>query len=67
VTPARPLDRRRTRAGALLEQGIAVAVNLHRHGNLIAWAKERGLFLRADRATAWGTRSSWAWTATARR
>jgi hypothetical protein len=24
------------------------------HGNLIAWAKERGLFVRVDRATPWG-------------
>jgi hypothetical protein len=39
---------------ALLEQGVAVAVNLRRHGNLIAWAKERGLFVRVDRATPWG-------------
>jgi hypothetical protein len=39
---------------ALLEQGIAVAVNMRRHGNLIAWAKERGLFVRVDRATPWG-------------
>ena len=38
---------------ALLEQGIAVAVNLRRHGNLIAWAKECGLFVRVDRATPW--------------
>jgi hypothetical protein len=39
---------------ALLEQGVAVAVNLRRHGNRIAWAKERGLFVRVDRATPWG-------------
>jgi hypothetical protein len=39
---------------ALLEQGVAVAVNMRRHGNLIAWAKERGLFVRVDRATPWG-------------
>jgi len=39
---------------ALLEQGVAVAVNLHRHGNLIAWARERGLFVRVDRTTPWG-------------
>ena len=39
---------------ALLEQGVAVAVNLRRHGNLIAWAKERGLFVRVDRAASWG-------------
>jgi hypothetical protein len=38
----------------LLEQGIAVAVNMRRHGNLIAWAKGRGLFVRVDRATPWG-------------
>jgi hypothetical protein len=36
---------------ALLEQGVAVPVNLRHHGNLIAWAKERGLFVRVDRAT----------------
>jgi hypothetical protein len=35
------------------EQGVAVAVNLRRHRNLIAWAKERGLFVRVDRATPW--------------
>ncbi len=40
---------------ALLEQGVAVAVNLRKHHNLIAWAKERGLFVRVDRATAWGS------------
>jgi hypothetical protein len=39
---------------ALLERGVAVAVNLRRHGNLVAWAKERGLFVRVDRATPWG-------------
>jgi len=27
---------------ALLERGVAVAVSLRRHGNLIAWANERG-------------------------
>jgi hypothetical protein len=31
-----------------------VAVNLRRHRNLIAWAKERGPFVRVDRATPWG-------------
>ncbi len=40
----------------LLEQGAAVAVNLRRHGNLITWARERGLFVRVDRATPWGNR-----------
>jgi len=39
---------------ALLGQGLAAAVNMRRHGNLIAWAKERGLFVRVNRATAWG-------------
>jgi hypothetical protein len=39
---------------ALLERGAAVAVNLRRHGYLIACAKERGLFVRVDRATPWG-------------
>ncbi len=39
---------------ALLEQGIAGAVNLRRHGNLIAWARERRPFVRVDRATPWG-------------
>jgi flagellar biosynthesis GTPase FlhF len=39
---------------ALLEQGVAVALNLRRHGTLIAWAKGRGLFVRVDRATPWG-------------
>jgi hypothetical protein len=28
---------------ALLEQVIALAVNKRRHGNLIAWARERAL------------------------
>ena len=46
---AEELERR-----AQLEQGIAVAVNMRRHGNLIAWARERGLFARVDRATLWG-------------
>ena len=31
-----------------------MAVNLRKHHNLIAWAKERGLFVRVDRATPWG-------------
>ena len=31
-----------------------MAVNLRRHRHLIAWAKERGLFVRVDRATPWG-------------
>ncbi len=35
---------------ALLEQGVAVAIHLRRHHNLIAWAKERGPFVRVDRA-----------------
>jgi hypothetical protein len=39
---------------ALLEQGVAVAVNMRRHRDLIAWAKERGLVVRVDRATPWG-------------
>jgi hypothetical protein len=39
---------------ALLEQGIAVAVNMRHHRDLIAWAKERDLFVRVDRATPWG-------------
>jgi hypothetical protein len=39
---------------ALLEQGIAVAVNMRRHGNLIAWARERRLFVRLDHSTPWG-------------
>jgi hypothetical protein len=39
---------------ALLERGIVVAVNMRRHRDLIAWAKERGLFVRVDRATPWG-------------
>jgi hypothetical protein len=51
--PARwTADERERRA--LLEQGVAVAVNMRRHGNLIAWAKERRLFARVDRATPWG-------------
>jgi hypothetical protein len=29
------------------------AVNMHRHGNLIAWTRESGLFVRVDRATPW--------------
>lgn len=39
---------------ALLEQGFAAAENMRSHGGLIAWAKERGLFVRVDRATPWG-------------
>jgi hypothetical protein len=39
---------------ALLEQRVAVAVNLRRHDNLIAWARERALLVRMDRATPWG-------------
>jgi hypothetical protein len=46
---AEELERR-----ALLERGLAVAVNLRRHSHLIAWAKERGIFVRVDRATPWG-------------
>jgi hypothetical protein len=29
-------------------------VNMRRHRDLIAWAKERGLFVCVDRATPWG-------------
>jgi hypothetical protein len=54
-TAAHAVDHRRARAARLLEQGVAVAVNLRRHGNLMAWAKERGLFVRVDRATPWGS------------
>jgi hypothetical protein len=50
VTPARRTDDEFVRR-ALLEQGVAVAVNLRHHGKLIAWAKERGLFVRVDRDT----------------
>jgi hypothetical protein len=32
-----------------------VAVNLRRHPNLIPWAKQRGVFVCADRDTQWGT------------
>ena len=39
---------------ALLERGVAVAVNLRKHHSLIAWAKKRDLFVRVDRATPWG-------------
>jgi hypothetical protein len=39
---------------ALLEQDVAVAANMRIHDNLIAWAKERGLFVRVDRTTSWG-------------
>ena len=39
---------------AQLELGLAVAVNMRRHGNLIAWAQHNGLFVRVDRATPWG-------------
>ena len=38
---------------ALLEQGMAVAVNMRRHRDLVAWAKELDLFVRVDRATPW--------------
>ena len=31
-----------------------MAVNMRRHDKLIAWAKERGLFVRVGRATPWG-------------
>jgi hypothetical protein len=54
VTPPTPRAADELARRALLEQGVAVSVNLRRHGNLIAWAKERGLFVRVDRATPWG-------------
>ena len=54
MTPPAPWTPDELARRALLEQGVAVAVNLRRHGNLIAWAKERGLFVRVDRATPWG-------------
>ena len=38
----------------IVERGLALAVNMRRHGSLIAWAKERHLFVRVDRATPWG-------------
>ena len=54
MTPPAPWTPDELARRALLEQGVAVAVNLRRHRNLIAWARERGLFMRVDRATPWG-------------
>jgi hypothetical protein len=54
VTPVKSWSAEEREKRALLEQGIAVAVNMRRHGALVAWAKERGLFVRVDRATHWG-------------
>ena len=54
MTSAAPWTADELARRALLEQGVAVAVNLRRHGNLIPWARERGLFVRVDRATPWG-------------
>ena len=39
---------------AQLEAGLAVPVNLSTDRELIAWAKERGLFVRVDRRSIWG-------------
>ena len=54
MTPAARWSADELARRALLKQGVAVAVHLRRHHALIAWAKERGLFLRVDRATPWG-------------
>jgi Domain of unknown function (DUF4326) len=54
VTPAARQSAEEREKRALPEQGRAVAVNVRRHGDLIAWAKERGLSVRVDRATPWG-------------
>jgi hypothetical protein len=54
VRPAESWSAEEREKRALLERGVAVVVNMRRHGNLIAWAKERGLFVRVDRATPWG-------------
>jgi hypothetical protein len=54
VTPPAPWTTDELARRPLLEQGVAMAVNLRRHHNLIAWAKQRGLFVRVDRATPWG-------------
>jgi hypothetical protein len=39
---------------AQLRTGRTVVANLHRHGNLIAWAQAEGLYERIDRTTRWG-------------
>src|SRR5262245_61289141 len=46
VADHHPLVPRRARAARPAGAALAAAVNLRRHGNLIAWAKERGLFVR---------------------
>jgi hypothetical protein len=53
VSPSTPGPPKGREKRALLEQGVAVAVNMRRHPNLIAWANERGLFVRVERATPW--------------
>ena len=54
MTPPAPWIADELARRALLEQGVAVAVNLRRDHALIAWARDRGLFVRVDRATPWG-------------
>lgn len=36
------------------QSGETVVVNQHRHGDLIAWADDAGLFVRVDRKSKWG-------------
>jgi hypothetical protein len=54
MRPVRRWSAEERKKRALLERGIAVAVNIRRHGDLIAWAKQGGLFVRVDRATPLG-------------
>ena len=48
------MTRREERIRKQLEAGLAVPVNLSTDKELIAWAKERDLFIRVDRRSIWG-------------
>jgi Domain of unknown function (DUF4326) len=54
VTPLERWSADECEKPALLERGVAGAENMRHHRDLIAWAKERRLFVRVDRATPWG-------------
>jgi hypothetical protein len=48
------MTRRELHLKAQLEEGLAIVVNLRTDGELITWAKARGLFARVDRRSAFG-------------
>lgn len=54
--PPPPWSNDELRLREVLEAGKSVVVNMAKdgHPNLVAWAKQRGIFVRVDRASKWG-------------